>query len=107
MTNAKAEFLRLLKQAGDYKELICATINVGYSYTSEDKKPYILKRFHTSKQYEAFLHNLDQTYDEGYGGQELHGTVWFANGKWAERGEYDGSERWELHEYPEFPIELL
>jgi hypothetical protein len=26
---------------------------------------------------------------------------------WAERGEYDGSEWWEIREYPEIPNDLL
>lgn len=46
---------------------------------------------------EAFstIDDLDFTYDNGYGGQELFGIVYFNDGTWLERGEYDGSEWWE------------
>ena len=39
-------------------------------------------------------------YDEGYGSQELFGTIVFKDNTWLERGEYDGSEWWERHELP-------
>jgi len=38
---------------------------------------------------------LDREYDDGFGGQELDGTIVFKDGTWLERGEYDGSEWWE------------
>jgi len=49
----------------------------------------------------------NNTYDSGYGGQELFGTIWMKNGDWLERGEYDGSEWWEYKTCPEIPAELL
>jgi len=49
----------------------------------------------------------NNTYDSGYGGQELFGTIWMKNGDWLERGEYDGSEWWEYKTCPEIPNELL
>lgn len=39
-------------------------------------------------------------YDNGYGGQELFGTIVFKDGTWLERGEYDGSEWWEHRKLP-------
>ena len=39
-------------------------------------------------------------YDEGYGSQELFGTIVLKDGTWYERGEYDGSEWWEHHKLP-------
>ena len=56
---------------------------------------------------EEFLKKLDFRYDSGFGGQELFGTVWFQDGSWLERGEYDGSEWWAFKETPEIPKELL
>lgn len=44
---------------------------------------------------------LDFEYDSGYGGQELFGTVWYTDGTWSERGEYDGSEWWEHKKCPD------
>lgn len=46
------------------------------------------------------LPRLDFDYDSGYGGQELEGTIWYADGTWSDRGEYDGSEWWEHRECP-------
>ena len=42
-------------------------------------------------------------YDAGYGHQYLDGIVWFNDGTWAERGEYDGSEWWIHQKRPEVP----
>lgn len=39
-------------------------------------------------------------YDAGYGSQELHGTIWYSDGTWSDREEYDGSEWWEHRECP-------
>jgi hypothetical protein len=49
---------------------------------------------------------LDFNYDNGYGGQELYGTIWYVDGTWSERGEYDGSEWWDYREVPEVPSYL-
>jgi hypothetical protein len=37
----------------------------------------------------------------------LFGTVWLEDGMWMERGEYDGSEWWELMRRPEIPSTLI
>lgn len=39
-------------------------------------------------------------YNEGYGSQELFGTIVFKNNTWLERAEYDGSEWWERRKLP-------
>lgn len=101
MRNAKEELLASV--AG--MEIICASIQYGCEY-SDDQKVFILKQYHSQNDYEHFLQCLNFSYDNGYGGQELFGTVWLDNGRWLERGEYDGSEWWELREYPEIPEEL-
>jgi hypothetical protein len=49
------------------------------------------------------LVKLDFEYDNGYGGQELTGAIWYTDGTWSERGEYDGSEWWEHKERPPLP----
>jgi hypothetical protein len=56
---------------------------------------------------ESFLKNLDFKYDNGFGSQELYGEVWFDDGSWIERDEYDGSECWEYKRTPEIPANLL
>lgn len=49
------------------------------------------------------LPRLDFKYNNDYGGQELEGTIWYCDGTWSERGEYDGSEWWEHRECPPLP----
>lgn len=52
---------------------------------------------------EEVLPLLDFEYDNGYGGQELFGNIWYTDGTWSERGEYDGSEWWEYKACPPIP----
>jgi hypothetical protein len=51
------------------------------------------------KRWEGFLHDtiddLDFKYDNGYGLQFITGYIWYADGSWSERVEYDGAEWWE------------
>lgn len=52
------------------------------------------------------LDDLDFDYDSGYGIQELFGVVYCKdpnnNPVWLTRGEYDGSEWWNINTIPEF-----
>ncbi len=80
----------------------CAAIGVEYFET----KKLTLKLNHTKQDYEDFLKSLDFEYNNGYGGQELYGTIWYSDGTYSDRGEYDGSEWWEHHKCPEIPAEL-
>ena len=53
-----------------------------------------------------FLKSIDRVYDNGYGGQNLFGRIWYSDGTWSEREEYDGSEWWEHNYCPSIPAEL-
>ena len=53
---------------------------------------------------EDVLPKLDFEYDEGYGGQRLFGYIWYADGTWSERGEYDGAEWWKYKYCPDREI---
>lgn len=53
---------------------------------------------------EEVLPNLDFNYDNGYGGQMLYGNIWYTDGTWSTRREYDGSEWWEYCKCPTCPI---
>lgn len=44
--------------------------------------------------------NLNFEYRDGFGSQELFGTVVFTDNTWLTRGEYDGSEWWNYHKIP-------
>ena len=110
MINAKEEFLVSFKGL----EVKCAYIehrkfSLFVADNDEDEKETLvtLKVDYTEKEFEQFLSDLDFEYDDGFGGQQLFGTVWFADGSWATRGEYDGSEWWQHHRLLEIPKELL
>ena len=49
------------------------------------------------------LLKLDFEYDSGFGIQELEGTIWYADGTWSDRREYDGAEWWEHQVCPPLP----
>ena len=46
------------------------------------------------------LEQLDFTYDDGFGRQELFGLVLFNDNTWLSRGEYEGSEWWNYNKCP-------
>lgn len=52
------------------------------------------------------LAQLDFEYYSGFGGQELYGYIWYTDGTWSERGEYDGSEWWDHKKRPEKNIKI-
>lgn len=58
---------------------------------------------YTAEELQAFLAMLDFKYDCGYGHQFISGTIWYADGNWSARQEYDGSEWWQLHRRPPMP----
>ncbi len=104
MANAKKEFLRHIKE----RKVLCASISYKDCWDHEsDFKDFNLIVNHTEEQYNAFIESLDFEYDAGYGGQELFGTIWYKDGTWSDRGEYDGSEWWNYHECPIVPKFLL
>jgi hypothetical protein len=108
--NAKEELLGKIEQINkwlDGTKMICASITLDpFGHWDDEPKSYILRQGHTPFELEGFLNSLDLEYSSGYGSQELFGTVWFTNGIWMDRYEYDGSEHWDIHRYPAIPQEL-
>ena len=102
MRNAKKE---LLKEVKDTAKIKCASILYGQCYTNQIE--IILKVGYVKEDYANFLKSLDFSYDSGFGGQELFGTIWLEDGTWLTRGEYDGSEWWEHNVLPPIPEECL
>jgi hypothetical protein len=96
-TNAKDEFLEATK---NYK-VIAAVISFGNNYYGGDKNEFKLNPLYTNEEYNDFLKFLNREYDAGYGGQELYGTIFCEDGVWMDRGEYDGSEWYDVHKYPD------
>jgi hypothetical protein len=66
----------------------------------------LLRLRYSQEEFANFLLALDFDYDRGYGGQELFGIIWYEDGTWSDRSEYDGSEWWTHHECPAIPASL-
>ena len=90
--NAKEEFLIHTNR----KKIKCAIIEYGVDN-------FILTTGHDQNDRKDFLEQLNFEYDNGYGTQHLFGTIWYEDGTWSSRGEYDGSEWWEYNYCPEIP----
>lgn len=97
MANAKEEFLEEVMD----KEVKCAVVK----HFSRGES--LLKVGYSQLDIVQFLDSLDYIYDDGYGGQELFGTVWYKDNTWSDRGEYDGSEWWQHNSVPDIPTNLL
>lgn len=104
MTNCRNEFLDEV----DGKTVICATIKYtyGYGYEIDEARTFNLPKGYSANTYDLFLQTLDFDYNAEYGSQELFGTIWYDDGTWSERREYNGSEWWSYQECPRIPYEL-
>jgi hypothetical protein len=76
------------------------------NYDKLYRQTFNLKIGWTEQELQQLWYDLDFEYDEGYGGQELFGIVWFNDGSWLERWEYDGSEGWAYKTTPKIPDNL-
>lgn len=117
MDNARNELRRALRNHGKPK-ILCAVIQAADQYTENNvykvlkNKKLVLRRGYTRKELIEFFKALNFEYNDGYGLQELEGTVWCTvdNGEstrttWFSRHEYDGSEWWVYNDIPEIPPE--
>jgi len=94
MINAKDELLKHIQEVGKTPTFISIKcINYHSPVTAKG-------------QLSTVLPHLNFEYDNGYGTQELFGYVWFTDGSWSERDEYDGSERWTHKSRPNYDEEL-
>lgn len=105
--NAKEELLKAICD----NRIMCAEIFCRTRF-DEYQKVARLTVGYDQNDFENFLKTLDFEYDNGYGWQELYGTVWVTDPvtgqtHWLERGEYDGSEWWELKTMPAIPEDLM
>lgn len=99
--NAKKEFLEFIKGK---PKVVCAVVEQELDWRTHTSVATLYEGY-SEKEWEAFLATLGgHDYDDGYGGQELFGNIWFEDGTYADRGEYDGSEWWEYHKVPPKPI---
>ena len=100
-TNAKHEFVRAISGKAP---VLCAKIERANGYANNTA--YLLPIGWTEEHYALFLSALDFTYDNGFGCQELFGTIWYTDGTWSDRGEYDGSEWWIHRSTPQIPSDV-
>ena len=100
--NARQEFV--FHTAG--KKIKCAIVTFGDDWYDEGATTYTLPVDYTQEEYDVFTQSIDREYDSGYGGQELFGFIWYEDGTWSSRGEYDGSEWWDWHKCPVIPAVL-
>lgn len=109
MENAKKEFLEAIENKA---KVLCAWIGMyaTYDYDNEGKTKYKklfeLKTKYNEDDLNSFLELLNFDYDDGYGCQELYGYVWFDDGTWLDRYEYDGSEYWKYNKLENIPNKL-
>ena len=104
--NAKQELQEILnKWEKKGYTLECAEINHEGRWGGNVDKIQ-LTHPHTKEEAETFFNQLDFKYDNGYGSQELFGTVWLTYGVWLTRWEYDGSEGWQVNICPTIPNHL-
>lgn len=94
--NARKELLSLIEGCADVKY-----VHIEYDKNYSDAPTVI------SGTLEKVLPLLGFDYNNGFGNQKLEGTVWFEDGTWAERAEYDGSEWWEHRICPPLPKDAV
>ena len=107
--NAKQEIIDHFSNA--ISKPLCAKVEHrarrGPFYEDRDGSASILTTGWDEADFAAFLQSLDFEYDDGYGTQELFGTIWYEDGSWSEREEYDGSECWAYKTSPAIPAKLI
>jgi len=107
MTNMKEEFLEEVKS----KEVLCVDLKYGYDWVDpdDDERPVVIQLVaaYSQEEYDKFLEKINFEYDDGFGSQLLSGIIWYKDGTWSERAEYDGSEWWSYKSRPRLPLYLL
>lgn len=102
--NAKTELVRKLEAVNVRRGTIvlCWSIQL-FKEDCDEPIESILKRGYSNEEYEVELNKLDFEYNDGFGEQELFGTVLLSDGSWLERDEYDGAENWLWMTAPTLP----
>lgn len=97
--NAKQELLDIIKS----RNLTILKIDITFDNIDYD---LVSNEYNSISKHITSLDDLNFEYDSGYGIQELFGVVYCKdinnNPVWLTRGEYDGSEWWNVNTIPEF-----
>lgn len=99
MVDACKEFLEHIEN----RHILCAEVR--YDNYNIDKI-IRLRQDYDANDLQRFLDALKFDYNDSYGHQFVYGTIWYTDGTWSTRREYDGSEWWEHQVLPEIPKEL-
>ena len=95
--NAQAEFLSHIMELPDVKAVTIMVDDEGYGLNPEHIRIFNLREGFTDEEHTRFIEDLDFEYNNSYGTQHLFGKIWFTDGSWSDRYEYDGSECWDYH----------
>jgi hypothetical protein len=99
MINAKHELItHLAKINKTVQDILCFHI-----YLTTHSNPIL---YFNKVNESPDLEQLDFLYDTSYCTQRLFGIIWYTDGTWSTRREYNGSEWWEYYVVPDIPLEL-
>lgn len=104
--NVKKEFISHLEKIQKNNKEVISAIIVLKSFLYTDLK-IVLNLNYSDSEYNNFLKALNFEYNNGYGTQEIYGYIWYNDGTWSERYEYDGSEWWSYKKCPSFNDKLI
>lgn len=104
MINAKEELLAHLDGKDVVKCAWFADYDTDYGFVKGRR--WLLRENYSRREWESLMVALDFEYHNGYDCQNLFGVIWYEDGTWSSRGEYDGSEWWEYNVVPDVPEEL-
>ena len=107
MSNAKEEILSHLEKYGLEKDdIVYIKIRIEPSeFTSTVPNKFIEIEV-KGELTEELLNELNFDYSNGYGRQELFGYIWYKDGTWSERWEYDGVEGWDYKKVPDKTVDV-
>ena len=101
MVSVNKEFLSHLEEIQKNNKEVISAIMVLNRFPDTDLK-IVLNINYSENEYNNFLKVSDVKYENGFGLQELYGYIWYNDGTWSERHEYDGEEEWRYKKCPSF-----
>ena len=102
LTNIKQE---LLEHVGDISSVKAVQLKLEQRTANlRSVQLFHLPEHYSEEDLAYFLRDIDTMYDDGYGWQELFGFIWWKDGTWSSRYEYDGKECWVHNEVPTYPL---
>jgi hypothetical protein len=111
MSSAKKEFISHLEEIQENNKEVkvtsaiivdARTLRYGVISAVPLDLIIVLHPNYSDSEYNNFLEALNFEYYSGYGVQELYGYIWYNEGTWSERYEYDGREWWVYKKCPSF-----